>query len=195
MSDGYHHGDLPNALVAAAIELLGEVGPSFTLRQVAARVGVTHTAAYRHFEDRRALLAEVARRGYLDLARTLRASASRARTPRSTLEAIVGAYVRFGWKRRAQYELMFGPRLNRDGRFPELEEAVRQSVRVLQQACGELLGTDEARVTRDLGMAVWAFAHGYTSTVLQRRIHVRSMAAAERYAKTLVAPLLDGATP
>jgi AcrR family transcriptional regulator len=58
----YHHGNLPPALVEAAKALIIERGlDGFTLREVARRVGVTHVAAYRHYADRRALVASVYR--------------------------------------------------------------------------------------------------------------------------------------
>ena len=61
----YHHGDLKNALLEASLKLIGEVGPeAFTLREVARALGVNHTAVYRHFEDKRALLAAIAEQGF-----------------------------------------------------------------------------------------------------------------------------------
>ncbi len=188
----YHHGDLQRALADAAIELLAEVGPSFTLRQAAERVGVTHAAAYRHFDSRDALLAEVSRRGFVALGERLARSARGAAPPRERLERLLVAYLRFAWKHRAHYELMFGPRLNEGGRFVELERAIRASTRVLEEALGELLDSTDPVQCRDAGLAVWSFAHGYAVNVLARRIHVRSLRTAESYLVHLVRPLLDG---
>src|SRR5207237_1840006 len=71
----YHHGNLREALVEAALALVEERGnPEFTLREVARRVGVTHAAPQRHFEDRAALAAAVAEEGFP----ALRASGGRA---------------------------------------------------------------------------------------------------------------------
>jgi AcrR family transcriptional regulator len=71
----YHHGDLPRALRDAARRLVAEHGPEgFTLREAARDVGVSHAAAYRHFADKRALLAAVCEDGYRALATTLRAA-------------------------------------------------------------------------------------------------------------------------
>jgi AcrR family transcriptional regulator len=64
----YHHGNLRASLVEAAIELARTDGPEgIALREVARRVGVSHNAAYRHFSDRRELVAEVARHGMGEL--------------------------------------------------------------------------------------------------------------------------------
>ncbi|WP_344570219.1 TetR/AcrR family transcriptional regulator [Streptomyces axinellae] len=60
---GYHHGDLPAALVEAAIELLDERGMErVTVREVARRAGVSPGAPFRHFADRQALMTAVADR-------------------------------------------------------------------------------------------------------------------------------------
>lgn len=191
----YHHGDLKRALADAAIELLEEIGPAFTLRQAAQRVGVTHGAAYRHFDDRDALLAEVARRGFEALESRLERAVSGATTTRERIEALMTGYVRFGWKHPAQYDVMFGRRLNEAGRFPELEAAVQAAVRLLQRVVAEYLETEDKTRARDLGIAIWSLSHGYTSMVLRRRIHVRSLGAAETYMRHIAEPLLDGAAP
>lgn len=194
-SGAYHHGNLKEALADAAVVLLDEVGPSFTVRQVAKLVGVTHGAAYRHFEDRDALLAEVARRGFESLARSVAASIARVHDPRAKLEALIVAYMRFGWKHTAHYDVMFGERLNESGRFPELENAVQKALRILQSLVAAFLCTNDAKTTRNFGIAVWSFAHGYTSILLRRRIQVRSLRAAEDHIRQLAQPLLDGARP
>ncbi|MGH7075777.1 MAG: TetR/AcrR family transcriptional regulator, partial [Stellaceae bacterium] len=62
---GYHHGNLREALVDAAVALIAELGPSgFTVAEAARRAGVSPAAPYRHFRDAEALLAEIALRGY-----------------------------------------------------------------------------------------------------------------------------------
>ena len=64
----YHHGNLREALLQSAIQLIAEVGPTaFTLREVARLAGVSHNAPYRHFQDKGALLAAVATQGYGEL--------------------------------------------------------------------------------------------------------------------------------
>ena len=70
MSETYHHENLRETLLSAAISLIGEVGPTaFTLREVARRAGVSHNAPYRHFRNREDLLAAVASQGFRELLR------------------------------------------------------------------------------------------------------------------------------
>jgi AcrR family transcriptional regulator len=64
-SRGYHHGNLKEALIRAALELIAAKGPSgFTFAEAARSAGVSPAAPYRHFRDRDELLANVARRGF-----------------------------------------------------------------------------------------------------------------------------------
>ncbi|MBU3061607.1 TetR/AcrR family transcriptional regulator [Nocardia sp. NEAU-G5] len=92
----YHHGALRSALIEAGIALAREGGPErVILREAARAAGVSHSAAYRHFADRDALLAEVSRYARNELAAKMRRRVKRARDPRKRLEAVGMAYVDF----------------------------------------------------------------------------------------------------
>ena len=85
----YHHGALDSALIDASIGLAREGGPDrVVLREAARAAGVSHSAAYRHFADREALLAEVSRRARGELAAEMRRRVDRADGPRERLEAV-----------------------------------------------------------------------------------------------------------
>src|SRR5215212_9346147 len=93
----YHHGDLREALVAAAVGLLEQKGLSgFTLRQCARRAGVSHAAPAHHFATAADLLAEIAARGYERFVAALGKAADRADvSPLARLQAMGRAYVAF----------------------------------------------------------------------------------------------------
>src|ERR1700758_1699590 len=92
----YHHGALNSALVEASIALAREGGPDRVILREAARVaGVSHSAAYRHFADREALLAEVSRHARGELAAEMRRRVARANGPRQRLRAVGTAYIDF----------------------------------------------------------------------------------------------------
>jgi AcrR family transcriptional regulator len=92
----YHHGALNSALVEASIALAREGGPDrVILREAARAAGVSHSAAYRHFADREALLAEVSRHARSELAAEMRRRVARAKGPRQRLRAIGTAYIDF----------------------------------------------------------------------------------------------------
>lgn len=192
----YHHGDLPRALVAAAVEIIERDGPeAITLREVASAVGVTHGAAYRHFEDKTALLAAVAEDGYRALtARLLAASSSDPRGPRARLESLATTYVAFAMDRPAHYRVMSGPRLNEEGRFPSLEQAIKETFDILiaEIARGQEEGVFRHGVPRDMAVAFWVAGHGFADLVLHRRLKVKSATAATDYFVRLITPLLDG---
>jgi len=193
----YHHGDLPRALVAAALELIATRGPeAFTLREASAAVGVTHGAAYRHFADKQALLAAVAEEGYRELTRALARVTISATTddPRERLRAHAAAYVGFALERPAHYRVMWGPRLNEDGRFPSLEAAIAEAFATLTReiSAGQQAGVFRDGVARDLAIGVWIAAHGYVELVLRRRLKVKSQKVAVDFFLSLFEPLLDG---
>jgi len=92
----YHHGALNSALVEASIALARDGGPDrVILREAARAAGVSHSAAYRHFADREALLAEVSRHARSELAAEMRRRVARAKGPRQRLRAVGTAYIDF----------------------------------------------------------------------------------------------------
>src|SRR4030088_97915 len=92
----YHHGALHSALIKASVALAREGGPDRVVLREAARVaGVSHSAGYRHFADREALLAEVSRHARNELAAEMRRHVDRAKDPLERLQAVGTAYVDF----------------------------------------------------------------------------------------------------
>src|SRR5215469_15808691 len=99
-SKPYHHGNLREALLSAALRLISEVGPTaFTLREVARRAGVSHNAPYRHFRDRDELMAAVSTEGYEELTRTIRDAAEQESGALARLKGAGLAYVKFALRR------------------------------------------------------------------------------------------------
>jgi AcrR family transcriptional regulator len=114
--DGYHHGDLRNALVALAVRLIETSGTSsFSLREAAREVGVSANAAYRHFDDKSALMTAVAAFGFRQLATQMvgamaSAAGGRAKGPASVarFKAVGRAYVEFAVAHPELFRVMFG---------------------------------------------------------------------------------------
>jgi AcrR family transcriptional regulator len=112
-ADGYHHGNLRQALLDAALDLITQKGSQgFTLREVARQAGVSHNAPYFHFEDKAALLEALVVNRFEAFTAALRET--QARTPGSALDqlqALGMAYIQFAAGNIPAFRLMFRPEL------------------------------------------------------------------------------------
>ena len=119
VKDSYHHGDLANALVDAALAVVERDGAdALSLRDLAASLGVSRAAPYRHFADRDALLAAVAARGFEALAEIYRAAdAGRGDGPTRVRKAMAD-YMAFAWNRSGLHRLMYESDLLRRDPIP-----------------------------------------------------------------------------
>src|SRR6185312_15394339 len=103
----YHHGDLRRAIVKAALEILQETQSlDFSLRELARRAGVSHNAPYKHFADKRELLAAVSSAGFELLTERMRNEITAHRDARAQLFALWRAYIHHGVENPALYRLM-----------------------------------------------------------------------------------------
>lgn len=194
----YHHGDLRRALIDTALGMLTEQGEwNFTLREVARRAGVSHTAPYNHFADKSALLAEVAAMGFQTL--QLRMEAAARRHPRSARQALIGiagAYVRFGVEHPAHYRLMFGADLAEKERHPTLQQAADATFAALTSTLerGQIAGEIRPGPVREQALAAWSLVHGLATLLIDRRLSFLgvSMNEAERYARAAAEALCEG---
>ncbi len=164
---GYHHGNLREALIDAALMLLAEKGPGgFTIAEAARLAGVSSAAPYRHFRDAEAFLAAVAERGYERFAAALAAAWNEGRPePLRAFEAIGQAYLRFARREPALYAAMFETHIGFDA-FPGLQSAADRAFGVLRQGVERLVASlPEAKRPPSLMMAlhIWALAHGIAS--------------------------------
>src|SRR5690349_5530363 len=127
----YHHGDLQRAIVETALEVLSESqSTEFSLRELARRAGVSHNAPYKHFADKRELLAAVSAVGFELLAKRMAEAIRELDSPRQRLIAMARAYVRGGVNNPALYRLMFGGYLagQDDGR-PVIERTAAHNMK------------------------------------------------------------------
>src|SRR5580658_1029492 len=107
-SEPYHHENLRQTLLEAAVTLIGEVGPrAFTLREVARRAGVSHNAPYRHFASKDELLVAVAAEGFDRLASAMRRAMAPGDKPRERLELCGCGYVDFALRWPQHLLVMF----------------------------------------------------------------------------------------
>ena len=139
MKQGYHHGNLRQALVEAALVLIAEKGPSgFTLSEAAKAVAVTPAAVYRHFAGRDDLIAEVARQGYEIFAALMEFAYDNGRpSALAAFEATGRAYLAFARKYPGHYMAMFESGLSYNT-HPELAQMAQKARGVLERAAESL---------------------------------------------------------
>ena len=164
---GYHHGNLREALIQAALDLIAKKGPAgFTFADAARSAGVSSAAPYRHFRDRDALIADVARRGFEQFAGYLEAAWDDGRPgPFAAFENLGRAYLSFARDEPAYYSAMFEAGLSFDG-DPALRQAADRSFAVLRRASETLcavLPRERRPPALMMSLHVWALSHGTAS--------------------------------
>ncbi|GAA1956070.1 TetR/AcrR family transcriptional regulator [Kitasatospora viridis] len=137
--DSYHHGSLPQALVAAAFELLDEHGQAkVTMREVARRAGVSAGAPFRHFPDRQALLTALADRVLADFVSWQQAQLAAAEVELAALRAVGIGVVRYAIRHPHRFELV------RSRVFAATREpALREQLDGIDKLFAEVIVTDQ----------------------------------------------------
>jgi AcrR family transcriptional regulator len=154
--------------VEGAIAILREDGlEALTLRAVARRAGVSQAAPYRHFTDRRALVAAVAERGFERLQQTMLQQMQGAQG-RGGLKMVAVAYVQFGLANPAEYRVMFGPEVAITDDLPALRETGRGVLGFVAEGLRQLQGAGLVGEGDPWKMAVatWATLHGLVMLTL-----------------------------
>lgn len=164
---GYHHGNLREALVRAALDLIAKHGPAgFTFADAARSAGVSSAAPYRHYRDRDALLADVARRGFELFAERMEKTWNDGQpNPYTAFEALGRAYLAFARDEAAYYSAMFeaGVALDSD---PQLRAAADRAFATLRRAAEALsahLPADKRPPALMMSLHIWAMTHGIAS--------------------------------
>ena len=182
----YHHGDLRNALIAAAGQMVEQGGQErFSLREAARSVGVTANAAYRHFADKSALLTAVATSGFEELSRRRDAAWARRRrtaddgaTAVGRLRAVGRAYVELALEQPELFRLMFGPSglSCLDGGASQIHGPT--PAELLGRVLDDLVAEGQMSTPRRAGaeLRAWAAVHGFASLVLDGRTGLQTKA-------------------
>jgi AcrR family transcriptional regulator len=160
---GYHHGNLKEALILAARKLIAERGAAgFTLIEAARLAGVSAAAPYRHFKDRAALVAEVADRGFAEFGKRLKAAASAGGGGVTGFSRMGGAYLAFARDEPGYYAAMFSgaypsdiARTSGHATFDGLSAAIAGVAAHLRAS-----GQGDIKDPESLAYSVWAMSHG-----------------------------------
>lgn len=163
----YHHGNLREALIAAALDLIRQKGPAgFTFADAARHAGVSPAAPYRHFKDRDALLADVARRGFEQFELALENAWAGGRPePVRALEAVGKAYLEFARREPAYFSAMFEAGLP-FREHPDVQRVSESAFAVLRKAVEAVVATlpaDRRPPAMMMALHMWSIAHGIAS--------------------------------
>ena len=178
----YHHGDLKNALIQAAIAILAEEGVGgLSLRKAARRAGVSHAAPYAHFADKQALIAAVSTEGYRRIHARLQAAA--APYPNDPLRRLVEgawAYMEFALEDPAHFRITLSGAVSREQDYPELVHATAESFALVVRIVADCQAAGFLRKGRAdlLAVNLWSAVHGLASLVVDGQI---SSAILKRY--------------
>jgi AcrR family transcriptional regulator len=177
----YHHGNLRRALIDEALATIQAEGvEALTLRSIGARIGVSRSALYRHFADKRALLSAVATEGFTALHRMLVSAWEEGGRTDAAFRAMGAAYVRFAIENPSYYRVMFGGFVDQEPRDPELSREAMAAFQALVDALASLQRDSIVRADDTVLMAryVWALVHGMAMLGIDG--HLKEPGAVER---------------
>ena len=170
----YHHGDLKQALVDAGVKVLKEEGvKGFSVRKVAKRIGVSHTACYRHYRDKDTLLAAIAEQGFILLYEKIKLATDYVPVESfAQIYKATEAYLIFGIEHKEYLDVMFG--IISHEPHPRLAESAGQAFQQLVQlieACNEV-GLLKEDSSVELAFALWPMLHGLTLLIAEGHIRL-----------------------
>jgi AcrR family transcriptional regulator len=165
---GYHHGNLKEALLQAALDLIAQKGPGgFTFAEAARSAGVSPAAPYRHFRDRDELLSNIAERGFEQFEKILSAAWDDGRPDTFTaFERLGRAYLTFARDEPAFYSAMFESGLPMDGNAA-LQGASDRAFAVIRSTAERLAALAPPGIARPpalmVALHIWSMSHGIAS--------------------------------
>lgn len=197
-SSKYHHGNLKQALIEAGQQILIEKGINgLSLRETAKAAGVSHTAPYRHFTDKEALLAAIAESGFDSLAEALLNTIEQhPDDPKEQLAEATATYVKLAVTRLEMHQLMFGDGFDDEAMSETMLEKKQQTFNALSKIIenGQKKNIFKKTETLELVIAAWSMMHGYTMllTTGQLSESVTSLMQIEKLARSVATYLVDG---
>lgn len=197
-TETYHHGNLRQALIEAGREVLIAKGISgLSLRETAKNAGVSHTAPYRHFKDKDALLAAIAESGFENLADKLEnAVVNHPDDPKTQLVEACVAYMKLAITHLEMHQLLFGSVLNDEVVSETMPEKKQLVYKVLFKIIenGQKKNIYKKVDTVELTVSAWSMLHGYTMllTTGQLKEAAISLMQIEKLARSVAIHLIDG---
>jgi AcrR family transcriptional regulator len=178
-SKTYHHGNLKEALISAGLDILSEKGmEGLSLRNVAKKVGVSHTAPYNHFPDKQALLAAISTAGHEQLHQTLLDTFEKFKHSSPDIIAeIAWSYLQFALDDPDKFKLMFSGALEEERAHPAYIEISRNNVSLLEEIivfCQNKGQLEKGRV-ENIAIKLWSLVHGFTYLMLENQFPIEHL--------------------
>lgn len=163
----YHHGDLRNALLAAAERIIdADVTRTFSLRELAREVGVSHAAPYKHFATQAELVVELARRWMADFVSAQEAAVTGVDAQRDLLAA-GQAYVGWAADHPSRFTIIFDPALNTGTGSGGLAAEAARHEALLQRIVAAGIDADVLTGSPEVAARhLWALVHGLATLVI-----------------------------
>ncbi len=187
---GYHHGDLPRALLDAALHIVETRGTAaLTLRAAARLAGVSQAAPYRHFANKEAILAAVAEDGFRSLMAAMRRAADAGGDgPLERLRGVGLGYVTFATEHPSHFRVMFGREMADRSAFPALRQVATETFNVVVEAISDcqragLVRSEEPPA--DLALTAWSSVHGLSALLVNGVLDKPAAAVAELVTRDL----------
>lgn len=180
---GYHHGNLRDALLVSALEILEIDGlEAMSLRAVARAAGVSQAAPYHHFKDKRAIMAAVATTGHTKLADMVREYRDRGGKGYASLIRMGGGYVAFAKDNPNLFRLMFGPELTDYTEDLQYQDSTMVGRNMIADRLAELMDVDAEAGKDEIessGLTSWCFVHGLATLIVDNKIECPDTAEPE----------------
>jgi len=179
----YHHGNLEEALIQRALEVLEAQGvKALSVRKIARDVGVSQTAPLHYFQSKTGFYAAIAEHGFALLFECRVQALRNKRDPRERLLAIMMSYLDFASRNEGLFDLMFGSEIPDKSVFPTLEAAATRSYGVFETCMADYLalrGIDLDKV-RVATLSAWTACHGLATMMTHRQNTPRDLIRKDR---------------
>jgi AcrR family transcriptional regulator len=170
----YHHGELRNTLIRAGIELISESGASgIDLRKVARKAGVSHAAPYRHFSDKKTLIAAISEEGFKQLWDEMeQAILITDSNAHEQLRNMGHAYVQFALKNPSLVREMFSGLMIEREAYPALYLVSKKLFRLIENVviAGQSMGKIKEGSSEELTCVIWSMMHGTAILIIENQM-------------------------
>jgi AcrR family transcriptional regulator len=169
----YHHGNLKHAIIDAGIEIIQKQGMKMlSLRNVSGKIGVSHSALYRHYKNKEELIVSLSLNGFQKLTQILdKAIMKFTGDPKAQLKEMGRKYIQFAVNNPIYYRLMFGDYINNKTEYPDLFKAYDacfiKLIEVIMQYTNEKNDNKDNHMIT--AISIWSLLHGYASLILDNK--------------------------